>query len=106
MALVVAVLLAIFVVPAPWDYVVVGAGGAVEVGEAALWWRWTHRRKPFVGAEAMVGAEALVVEPCRPLGRVRLQGELWAARCAEGADAGDTVRVLGLDGLTLVVERS
>jgi membrane-bound serine protease (ClpP class) len=35
---------------------------------------------------------------------VRLQGELWRARCAEGADAGEQVRVVALDGLTLLVE--
>jgi membrane protein implicated in regulation of membrane protease activity len=34
---------------------------------------------------------------------VRVNGELWAARCSEGASRGDTVRVEGVDGLTLVV---
>ncbi len=105
MALVVAVLLAIFVLPAPWDYAAVAAGGAIEVGEAAFWWRWTHRRRPAVGAEALVGVIAVVEEPCRPDGRVRLHGELWSARCEEGADAGERVRVRGIDGLTLLVER-
>jgi membrane protein implicated in regulation of membrane protease activity len=104
MALLVGILLALFVLPQPWDYVAVVGGGAIEVAEAAAWWRWTHRRRPAVGAEALVGAEAVVVEPCRPSGRVRLQGELWAARCDEGADVGDRVRVRHLDGLTLVVE--
>jgi membrane protein implicated in regulation of membrane protease activity len=33
-----------------------------------------------------------------------LEGALWEATCAAGADAGDTVTVLALDGLTLVVE--
>jgi membrane protein implicated in regulation of membrane protease activity len=36
---------------------------------------------------------------------VRIGGELWEARCADGADAGETVRVVGLSGLTLLVER-
>jgi membrane protein implicated in regulation of membrane protease activity len=56
-----------------------------------------------VGAESLVGADALVVEPCRPVGRVRIRGELWRARCDEGADVGDTVAVRSLDALTLVV---
>jgi membrane protein implicated in regulation of membrane protease activity len=30
-------------------------------------------------------------------------GELWEARCAEGADVGERVRIEALDGLTLVV---
>ena len=103
-ALVVGILLAFLVLPAPWGYAAVAAGGVIEVGEVALWWRWTHRRRPAVGAEALIGVEAVVVEPCRPLGRVRVDGELWRARCDEGADPGDTVVIRALDGLTLVVE--
>jgi membrane-bound serine protease (ClpP class) len=58
------------------------------------------------GPEAMIGEEAEVVSACRPVGEVRVQGELWQARCDEGADAGDTVRIERLDGLTLVVTRT
>jgi membrane protein implicated in regulation of membrane protease activity len=36
---------------------------------------------------------------------VHLSGELWQARCDEGADVGETVRVESLDGLTLIVAR-
>jgi membrane protein implicated in regulation of membrane protease activity len=59
-----------------------------------------------MGPETLVGSVGQVVTPCMPLGQVRLQGELWRARCAEGADVGEQVRVLDLDGLTLVVERA
>ena len=52
---VVAILLAVFVLDEPVGLAIVG-GGAIEVGEAWLWWRWTHRRRPVVGAEALVGA--------------------------------------------------
>jgi membrane protein implicated in regulation of membrane protease activity len=34
-----------------------------------------------------------------------VQGELWRAHCAEGAAAGERVRVVGIDGLTLEVVR-
>jgi membrane protein implicated in regulation of membrane protease activity len=105
-ALLVGILLAFLVLPAPWSFVAVAAGGAIELGEAALWWRWTHRRRPAVGAEALIGAQAVVVEACRPLGRVRIDGELWRARCDEGVAAGETVVIRGLDGLTLVVDRA
>jgi len=44
------------------------------------------------------------VAPCRPWGRVRLDGEDWAARCAVGADRGERVRVVEVESLTLVVE--
>jgi membrane protein implicated in regulation of membrane protease activity len=105
-ALVVGVLLAVFVLEGAWDFVAIAGGLAIEVGEAGFWWRWTHRRRPAVGAEALVGLQGVVVEPCRPLGRVRLQGELWTARCEGGADVGEQVRVRGLEGLTLAVERA
>jgi membrane protein implicated in regulation of membrane protease activity len=51
----------------------------------------------------MIGKRAEVVVACRPDGQVRVHGELWAARCAAGADVGATVLVEGLDELTLVV---
>jgi membrane protein implicated in regulation of membrane protease activity len=105
-ALLVGVLLAVFVVPEPWGYATVAAGGAIEIAEAGYWFRWTRRRRPEVGAEALIGQVGLVVEPCRPEGRVRVRGELWAARCAEELDSGEQARVLELDGLTLVVERA
>ena len=38
-------------------------------------------------------------------GQVRIGGEIWQARCEAGADTGETVRVVGLNGLTLLVER-
>ncbi len=69
-----------------------------------FWLRWSRRRRPAVGAEALVGAEAEVVEPCRPVGTVRVRGELWRARCERGAGAGERVRVRAVEGLELVVE--
>jgi membrane protein implicated in regulation of membrane protease activity len=52
----------------------------------------------------LIGQTALVVEACRPDGRVRLLGELWRAHCARGADVGEHVRVLRIRDLTLEVE--
>ena len=105
MALVVGILLAVFVLPEPWGYAAVAGGGLVEVGEAWFWLHWSHRRRPAVGAEALVGLVATVVEPCRPDGRVKVRGELWRAHCEQGADPGASVRVRAVEGLTLVVER-
>jgi membrane protein implicated in regulation of membrane protease activity len=99
-----AILLALFVLPSPWGLVAVLAALVVEVGETAFWIWLSKRRRPQVGAEALIGAQAVVVAPCRPLGSVRVAGELWQARCEDGADRGDVVRVLALDGLTLVVD--
>jgi membrane protein implicated in regulation of membrane protease activity len=102
-ALLIALLLALFLLPSPWGVVTVGGAVVFEVVEAVFWVWLSRRRRAQVGAEALIGATAKVVEPCRPEGLVRIQGELWRARCEEGADAGDTVRVIALDGLTLVV---
>jgi membrane protein implicated in regulation of membrane protease activity len=60
------------------------------------------------GAEAMLGASALVVEelPATGTGTVRINGELWSARSLDGAmAAGETVQVESLDGLKLNVRR-
>jgi membrane-bound serine protease (ClpP class) len=103
-ALVAAILLALFVLPPPWGIVVVGGAALLEVAEAAFWIRLSKRRRPQVGAEALIGASAVVATPCRPLGNVRVAGELWRARCEAGADRGDVVRIRAIEGLTLVVE--
>ncbi len=104
MALIAAIFLAVLVLPSPWGALAVAGGLVVEIGEAAFWVRISQRRRAQVGAEALVGAIARVVEPCRPEGSVRVHGELWRARCDEGADAGARVRVRAVEGLVLVVE--
>jgi membrane protein implicated in regulation of membrane protease activity len=98
MALVVGILLALFVVDGVWQYVVVAVGGAIEIVEAGFWWRWTHRRRPAVGVEALVGRVVEVDED----GWARVAGERWRVR---GAQPRESARVVGVDGLTLLVER-
>ena len=104
MLLVLAVLLAVFVLPSPWNLVVVLAGLALEVGESLLLLRLSRRRRAAVGVEALIGAVAVVTAPCRPEGQVRVNGELWRARCEAGAPIGERVLITGLDGLTLLVQ--
>jgi membrane-bound serine protease (ClpP class) len=101
---VVAVAFALFVLPRPWGLVAVIAAAIVELGETWFWVRFSQRRRIRAGAETLIGAPAEVVSPCRPSGQVRLAGELWQARCEAGADAGQRVRVIGREGLTLLVE--
>ena len=99
-----AILLAVFVLPPPWGLVVVGFAAVVEIAETFLWIRLSRRWRIRAGAETLIGARAEVVSPCRPRGQVRVEGELWRASCESGADPGETVRVVGRDGLTLLVE--
>ena len=105
MLFVAAILLALFVLDSPWDAIVLGAAAVVELAEMAFWIRFSRRRRIQVGAETLVGGVGEVVRECRPLGQIRLDGEFWEARCDEGADTGEWVRVVGRDGLTLVVEK-
>jgi membrane-bound serine protease (ClpP class) len=104
MLLVAAILLALFVLPSPWGAIAIVAGIVVEVGESVFWIWFSKRRRPQVGAETLIGATAEVVADCRPVGWVRVQGELWEARCESGARAGQSVRINGLEGLRLMVE--
>ena len=103
MLLVLAVVAAVLWVDSPLSWVLVVGAAVVELAEAWFWWWLSHRRRPAVGVETMVCASATVITPCRPRGQVRIQGELWEARCERGADPGDLVEVVGVDGLTLVV---
>jgi membrane protein implicated in regulation of membrane protease activity len=104
MGLVVALALAILVLEEPWSWAVVAVGAAWEIAETTLIVRWSQRRRSEVGAEALVGRRAVVSADCMPEGQVRVAGELWRARCAGGAEAGDEVVIREVDGLTLVVE--
>ncbi|HEV2712648.1 MAG TPA: NfeD family protein [Gaiellaceae bacterium] len=107
MLLVLAILAAIFLLPSPWEYVAVIAAAAVETAEVTLLVWYSRRRRATTGAEALPGTTGIVVEACRPVGQIRVLGELWRARCEEGADPGETVVVesLGPD-LTLIVRRA
>ncbi len=100
MALLGAILLAIFVVPSPWGIPLVVGGAAVEVAEAWILVRWSRRRRSNAGAEAMIGATAVALED----GWVRIAGERWRARTEGGPlEPGETVEVVAVDRLTLVV---
>jgi membrane protein implicated in regulation of membrane protease activity len=105
--LVLAILAALLWLPRPWDYLAVIGAAVVEVGEVAFWMWFTRRRRASTGAEALPGQRGVVVTACRPEGQVRVLGELWRARCEEGADPGDAVVVERLEpGLLLVVTRA
>ena len=106
MLLVGAIALALFVLPPGWGIAAVTAGIVIELAEVAFWVRFLRRYRISSGPEALIGAPAQVIEACDPLGRVRLRGEIWHARCDEGAAVGDPVVVTGLAGLTLQVERA
>lgn len=99
-------LVLLFVLPTPWNVVALLVGLVLWLGEVFAIWRLVRKKKVQAGAETLVGRTATVIASCKPLGQVRLSGEseIWRARCAEGAEVGETVRVVGLDQITLIVE--
>jgi membrane-bound serine protease (ClpP class) len=105
-ALIVAIVLALVFLPWPWSLLAILGGVVIETGELAWGLSLARRWKPKTGAEAMIGEDAEVVVACRPLGKVRVHGELWRARCEEEAEVGESVRIESIDGLTLVVART
>ncbi len=62
----------------------------------------TRRRRVAIGGTDMVGLTTRMRSPAS----VHIEGELWSARPAEGAalTGGDAVRVVGREGMTLIVE--
>jgi membrane-bound serine protease (ClpP class) len=101
---IVAVVLALTVLPAPWGIVAVVSAVAIDVVETTFFVRWSKRRRATVGVETLVGRRAVVLKSLTPRGQVKLDGELWEAHGPEGLEPGREVVVTGIDGLVLEVE--
>jgi membrane protein implicated in regulation of membrane protease activity len=103
MLIIVAIVLLI-VLPSPWNVVGFGVGLALGIVEIFGWNQTVKRRQRVVGAQTLIGRDAVVVAACRPDGQVRIDGELWAAHCDGGASPGDPVRIVSRNKLVLTVE--
>jgi membrane-bound serine protease (ClpP class) len=102
--LLIAGLAGLFLLPSPWNVVVVCVAALVEVAEVGFWLRFLRRYRVQTGAEAMVGEAGEVIEPfAGGAGRVRVRGEIWTARSDAALELGERVQVRAVDGLTLVV---
>jgi len=101
-----AALFVLVFLPSPWNFIGAGLSLILFVFEIGYWQRVVRRYRVRAGSETLVGSRGTVVVPCRPKGQVRIDGTLWEATSAEGADRGDEVTVVGRDKLTLIVERS
>ena len=62
-------------------------------------------RKPVSGREGMLGAIGMVRGRIDPTGTVFVHGTLWSARSASPLEVGETVRVIGIEGMRLTVEK-
>lgn len=95
----------------------VGLPDWAVVGIIAVWMIKDAVLFPFVriayqpgskgGATRLVGARGTAQDALKPSGYVRVSAELWRAELQPGSplvEPGDRVRVLGVRGLTLIVE--
>jgi membrane-bound serine protease (ClpP class) len=73
-------------------------GGIVYMGTRAM------RHPVATGTQGMIGASTEVVADFTGKGKVRYGGELWNARSDRPLRAGDTARIVKVEGLTLWVE--
>jgi membrane protein implicated in regulation of membrane protease activity len=101
---IIAVLLALTVLPSPWGVVAIVVGFAIDAAETTFFVRWSKRRRATVGVETFVGRTAVVVRALTPRGQVKLDGEVWEARGPAGLLPGEEVVVTAVDGLVLEVE--
>ena len=65
-----------------------------------------HRRPVASGKESMLGREIVVAESFQDQGRVRYQNVLWKARSPEPLAEGDHATIVGMHGMTLLVQRA
>jgi len=74
---------------------------AVSAGMRAM------MRRPATGAAGMIGRVVVARSALGPEGQVQVDGEIWRAVSEGGAiPAGEKVRVMAVDGLTLKVSRA
>ncbi len=79
------------------------AGILLFLGRLAL---QAQRQRPITGVSALVGLPGRVRTPLTPgvAGQIDVRGEIWRAESPVPLHAGDPVRVMAVDGLTLLVE--
>ena len=91
------------------------AAAATVAVVAGGWWYWQHQRlqgddsdparhlnqrpQQWLGQEAQLQQEVV-----NGLSRVRLGDSVWPVRCSQPLPAGAAVRVIAVDGITLIVE--
>jgi len=78
------------------------AGISLFLGRLAL---QAQRQRPVTGVNALIGRQGRARTALTPdvAGQIDLQGEIWRAVSAVSINAGDPVRVLAVNGLTLSV---
>jgi len=109
----IALIIALLFLDAPWSVVIVVVAIVIDVAEVLIfvWWSRRQRRKvvPAVGVEALVGRRGVAVSHLIPgtreeTGQVRVDGEIWGARAGVPIEPGSSVVVRAVDELVLEVD--
>ncbi|MGB7352970.1 MAG: nodulation protein NfeD [Acidobacteriaceae bacterium] len=80
------------------------AFGGITTFLIRIAWR-ARRNKVLTGPEALVGAVGVAQEELKPQGQILVHGELWEAVAELPVSRGENVRVRGVEGLKLLVEK-
>ena len=106
MLLILVLILALVFLPLPWALLLIALTAVLEL---CLWFfgiRYSRRRRAQVGVQTMIGTVGEAITALTPDGQVKVDGEIWQAHGPPEIRAGDQVRVTGVKGLTLEVERA
>lgn len=79
------------------------AAALALAGLVTVLWR-SHRTPPATGDRGMIGTTATALQDMEHEGWVRAHGEQWRARAAKPVHRGQLLRIVGIEGLTLLVE--
>jgi membrane-bound serine protease (ClpP class) len=104
MLLLVVLILALIFLPWPWSFAVILLAAVLEVALWVFGIRYSKRRRAKVGVQTMIGRSGEALTALMPGGQVKIDGEIWQARAHANVQAGEPVRVTGVDRLTLEVE--
>lgn len=88
-----------FIIPVAVSF----AGILLFLGRLAL---QSQRQRPVMGADTLIGLQGRARTPVVPggEGQIDIRGEIWRAESAVALKPGTAVRVLAVNGLTLMVE--
>ncbi|MBW2340519.1 MAG: nodulation protein NfeD [Deltaproteobacteria bacterium] len=64
-----------------------------------------YRRSPKGGREGLIGETGITEETIDPKGLIFVHGEYWKATSKEVVEEGEKVRIIGSEGLELIVEK-
>ena len=92
MLFLIGIVLAIFVLPSPWGLVAVGVGARSTSPRPASSLVVEAAASQRSASETLVGQIGVAVGELWPEGQVKVNGEIWSARCAGGLRRGDEGR--------------